>query len=95
MSAQKRLERPDSGAFAERARGAFLGLVAADREWHPRPGPPGYGGSFPIEPFPPFERSARNARPTNGAMPQSGYAISETARIKHPPKTTQSAVRCC
>ena len=42
MSAQKRPEQLDLGAFADRARGAFLGLVAADREWHPRPGPPGY-----------------------------------------------------
>lgn len=42
MSGRKMLERPDMDTFAKRARGAFLGLLAADREWHPRPGPPGY-----------------------------------------------------
>ena len=42
MSSRERSECPDRGTVEGRARGAFLGLVAADREWHPRPGPPGY-----------------------------------------------------
>lgn len=42
MNERGREERPDLEVFAKRTRGAFLGLVAADREWHSRPGPPGY-----------------------------------------------------